>query len=178
MVQIKGGTKLEAALREISRKVKKAATVDIGLLEGSTESDGTSSPMVGALQEFGTKSIPPRPFMRNAVTKNQDKWGPNLATNLVNNNYDADKALGLLGAEIVGEIQQEINDMQAPPLSPITVMLRGMKSNDQSLVVTGKTVGEAAQRVAEGKTNYGASAKPLIEHGDLLRNIDFVVKGK
>ena len=77
---------------------------------------------------------------------------------------------------IKGQLQQSIIDTNEPALSPVTVMLRGMKSNDQSLVVTGKTVGEAAARVAAGKTNYGASTKPLIDSGNLLNAVDYTVK--
>jgi len=51
-----------------------------------------------------------------------------------------------------------------------------MRSHDQALVVTGKTVGEAAERVANGDDNYGASTKPLIDSGHLLNSVDYEVK--
>ena len=172
-MQIKGGDKLEAALKRISANVKKAATVDVGFLEGSTEADGTSIPMIAAIQEFGAPkaAIPPRPFFRNAIEKNSGRWPTNLATALKATEYDGARALDLIGQEIQEEVQELIRDLTSPALSPITVMLRGMRSNDQSLVVTGKTVGEAAERVAAGKTNYGASTKPLVDSGALLNSV-------
>jgi hypothetical protein len=54
-------------------------------------------------------------------------------------------------------------------------MLRGMRSKDANLKVTGATVGEAARRVADGDDNYGASAKPLVDSGILLKSISYKV---
>ena len=173
-VQIKGGDKLEAYLREMSKKVTTAATVSVGFPEGSTESDGTSTPMVAAFQEFGTGSIPPRPFMRPTVANKSDEWAERLGAALVHTSYDAKASLTILGATMAVDFYDAIADLQTPALSPITVMLRGMKS--KGVVVTGATVGEAAKRVAQGKTNYGASTKPLIDTGDMQSNITSVVE--
>jgi hypothetical protein len=177
-MEIKGGAKLEAYLKELAAKVEKAASVDVGFMEGATEADGTSVAMIAAIQEFGapTRGIPPRPFFRNAIQKNADKWGPNLGTALATNQFDASKALGLVGKEIEEEIQESIVNTMQPPLSAVTVMLRGMRGHDPDLVVTGKTVGEAAQRVREGKTTYGAPTKPLIDSGTMLNSITHRVR--
>jgi hypothetical protein len=74
----------------------------------------------------------------------------------------AEALMEQLGALMAADIQKTISEINAPALSPITIMLRGMRSHDSSLVVTGKTVGEAARRVANGDTNYGATTKPLV----------------
>lgn len=175
-VEIKGGDKLDAYLREMSKKVTSAATVSVGFPEGSTESDGTSTPMVAAIQEFGApnRGIPPRPFMRPTVANKSDEWAERLGAALVHTSYDAKASLTILGATMAVDFYDAIADLQSPALSPITVMLRGMKS--KGVVVTGKTVGQAAKRVAEGKTNYGASTKPLIDTGDMQSNITSVVE--
>jgi hypothetical protein len=178
MGAIKGGDKLVAALAKISAGVSKPATLSVGFLEGATEPDGTSIPMIAAIQEFGAPKakIPPRPFFRNMVAAKSPEWPKAVGDLLKETDYDAVKTLGQAGEGIKGQLQQSIIDTNEPALSPITVMLRGMKSNDQSLVVTGKTVGEAAERVAAGKTNYGASTKPLIDSGNLLNAVDYTVK--
>jgi len=175
---IKGGDKLDAYLKQLSAKVSKAATLNVGFMAGSTEPDGTSTPMIAAINEYGAPraKIPPRPFFRNAINKNSEKWGPNLAVLLKRYDFDANAALEVLGDEIIGEVQESITEMFSPALSPITIMLRGMKANDTSLRVTGKTVGEAAARVAAGKTNYGAPTKPLIDTGTMQRNVTKLVK--
>lgn len=53
MVTIKGGDKLASVLAEIATNASKASSVNIGFLEGSTYPDGTSLPMVAAIQEYG-----------------------------------------------------------------------------------------------------------------------------
>lgn len=50
---VSGGNKFAAALRDINANIDKASSVDVGFLEGATEPDGTSIPMIAAIQEFG-----------------------------------------------------------------------------------------------------------------------------
>lgn len=178
MATIKGGEKLAAALAKISQGVSKPATLSVGFLEGSTEPDGTSIPMIAAIQEFGAPKaqIPPRPYFRNMVAAKSPEWPKAVGGLLKDNDYDAEKTLGQTGEGIKGQLQQSIIDTMEPALSPVTVMLRGMKSNDQNLVVNLTVVEEARARVAAGKTNYGASTKPLIDTGNMLNSVDYVVK--
>lgn len=178
MAVIKGGNKLAAALKKISANASKKATLSVGFLEGSTYPDGTSLPMVAALQEFGAPkvNIPPRPFFRNMVAAKSPSWPAAVGELLKDNDFDAEKTLSQVGEGIKFQLQESIIETNEPALSPVTVMLRGMKSHDQSLVVSGKTVGEAAERVRAGLTNYGASDKVLDETGHMLDSVDFTVK--
>ena len=178
MAVIKGGDKLVAALNKIARNVSKPATLQVGFPEGATGSDGEPLALRAVINEFGAPSrgIPPRPFFRNMIAAKSGEWPMAVGELLVDNNYDAEKTLGMVGESIAGQLQDSIIDTMEPALSPVTVMLRGMKSNDSSLVVTGKTVGEAAARVAAGKTNYGASTKPLVDSGDMLNGVKSIVK--
>lgn len=174
---ISGGGKLEARLREIAAKLGKAATLRVGFLEGAIYPDGTSVPMVAAIQEFGAPSagIPPRPFFRTMVAEKSGRWGDVVALNLKANDFDAKRALALVGDGIKGQLQQSIVDTMGPPLSPITLMLRKMRSEDQGLIVSGKTVGEAAARVAAGESTAGVSTKPLVDSGHLRNSADYEV---
>lgn len=154
-------------LDEINRRLEafKTKTIQAGILGGTYE-NGTNIAYVGAIQEYGAPDarIPPRPFMRSTVAARQGEWRRTLAANIARvaaGEMSADDLMNVVGARMAADIQTTIGEMDSPPLSPITVMLRGMRSHDRSLVVTGKTVGEAAQRVADGETNYGASDKPL-----------------
>lgn len=178
MSAVKGGDKLAAALAKISAGVSQPATLSVGFLEGATEPDGTSIPMIAAIQEFGAPkaNIPPRPFFRTMVAAKSPEWPKAVADLLKANNYDAVKTLGQTGEGIKGQLQESIIDTMEPALSPVTVMLRGMRSNDQSLVVNRTVVEEARARVKAGLTNYGASTKPLIDSGNLLNAVDYTVK--
>jgi hypothetical protein len=59
MTQVKGGGKLAQRFREISNRLSSAKAVKIGFLENSTYPDGTSLPMIAAVNEFGgTVKVP------------------------------------------------------------------------------------------------------------------------
>jgi len=180
--------RLQRQIEKIARKLEASAEVlgkkevKVGVLEGAYE-DGTPYAYVAAIQEYGAPavSIPPRPFFRPTIAENRDQWGEFMAdgaARVIAGEAKVEDVLGLLGADAAGQIQKTISQVTAPKLSPITVMLRGMRGNDPSLVVTGKTVGEAAARVAEGKTNYGADDKPLHDSGMLQANITHLVVDK
>ena len=177
MNAITGGDKLAAKLRQISERVNGKATLRVGFLEGSTYPDGTSVPMVAAIQEFGAPKagIPPRPYFRNLIAAKSGTWGDAVGNLLPANGYDATKTLGQAGEGIKGQLQKSIKDTMEPALSPVTLMLRKMRSEDQSLVVTGKVVGEAAQKVADGEDYGGVSTKPLVDSGHLMNSADYEV---
>ncbi|TAL90908.1 MAG: hypothetical protein EPN62_00800 [Candidimonas sp.] len=173
-----GGEALRQRLRDFAKKFKANTEVRVGFLEGSTYPDGTSVPMVAAIQNFGAPeaSIPARAFFSDMVKEKSPEWGEKLAKLLELNDYDVQKSLSLMGKGIKGQLQQAIINTDSPQLSKITLMLRKMRSEDQGLVVTGKTVGEAARRVAEGESTAGVSTKVLDDTGHLIQSVDYEVK--
>lgn len=180
VTRVKGGDKLAAALKKIAKGLKRPGSLQVGFMEDAKYPDGTSVAMVAAIQNFGAPraGIPPRPFFSNMVQEKSPGWPKAIVDNLKESNYDTGMALDRVGQGIVAQLQQSIIDTYDPPLSPVTVMLRGMKANDPGLVVTGKTVAEARQRVKEGKTNYGAPTKPLVDTAHMLRSVTHRVKLK
>lgn len=150
----------------------------VGFLSDATYPDGTSVALVASIQEFGAPKagIPPRPFMRATVAAKSSTWGEAVAANLKAHDYDAATALDAVGMGIEGQIRDQIIATDTPPLSPVTLMLRKMRSEDQSLVVTGKVVGEAAARVAAGESTAGVSTAVLRDSGHLLNSLDHEVK--
>ncbi len=133
MAEIKGGSKLQARLAEIAQNAKNAATVSVGFLEGSRYSDGTSVPMVAAVQEYGSTRagrshkviIPPRPFFRTAIKEESPHWPDDVAALLKAHDYDAKATLTDMGEEISAEIKVSINEWQVPPNAPATVAKKG-----------------------------------------------------
>lgn len=176
-----GGKKLEKALADMSRGVGKAATVKVGFLAGATYANGTPVAMVAAIQNFGApaRGIPPRPFFSNMIADKSSEWGPAVGDLLKANDFDAERSLEQVGQGIAGQLRQSIIDTNDPPLSPVTLMLRKMRTDNPDLVVTGKTVGEAARRVADGDSYGGVSTKPLVdigpEGGHMLQSVDYKV---
>lgn len=159
MVALSGGGKLDAALAKIAAKLTSAATVDVGFQSGAKYPDGTPVAMVAAVNEFGAPSRgqPPRPFFRNAIAKNSAKWAPNIATALRANDYDATKALNIVGKEIQEEVQQSIIDLVSPSLAPSTIKA---KSRGRVKKIAGVMGPE----------------KPLVDTGVMLRSVTHIVK--
>lgn len=178
MVALSGGKKFEAAMRQLARKIAKPATLRVGFLEGATYPDGTPVALVAAIQNYGAPRarIPARPFFSNMIENKKGEWPKAIAGVLKAEDYDVDKTLRITGEAISGQLRQSIIDTNAPPLSPVTLMLRKMKSQNPDLVVTRKTVGEAAARVAAGESTAGVSTKPLIWSSHLINSVDYEVK--
>lgn len=124
---IRGGSKLEAKLKEIGEKVAAGTMVRVGFLEGATYPDGTKFALVAAIQNFGApaRGIPPRPFFTNMVSAKAHEWGPALANVLKARDYDAPSSLLLLGDAIKGQLEQSIRDTNAPPLADATIERKG-----------------------------------------------------
>lgn len=172
MATIKGGDKLKATLAALSRKVGRGAALRVGFLEGSTYPDGTSLPMVAAVQNFGSpaKGIPPRPFFTNMVADKSPGWGPALGRILDANDLDAEKSLRLMGEGIKGQLQQAIVDTNAPANSPVTDLLK------QRFPMGGHTFADlqdARRDVANGET--APAGKPLVWTSHMLNSVDYEV---
>jgi hypothetical protein len=178
---LKGGKKLEAHLAKLSQQIDKAAKVKVGFLSGATYSDGTPVAMVAAIQNFGApaRGIPPRPFFSNMVADKSHEWGPAIGTLLRDNGMNSEVALEQLGQGIAGQLRESIVNTNEPPLSPVTLMLRKMRTENPNLVVTAATVGQAARLVAAGEPYGGVSTKPLVdigpEGGHMLQSVDYQV---
>lgn len=123
---------------------KPKITLEAGFLEGVTYSDGMSVPMVASLNEFGTYNIPPRPFFRNAINKNSDKWGKIFLQGM--QKQGARNAFGLLGERIRRDVIQSINDTNEPPNSPVTIARKG---SSKPLVDTGLMRASVNYRIKE-----------------------------
>nr|DAH84743.1 MAG TPA: virion morphogenesis protein [Caudoviricetes sp.] len=144
MVAFTGGDKLLARLAEIAEGVSKASSVEIGFLDGSTYPDGTSVPLVAAMNEFGTEKSPSRPFFRGMVEAKSEEWPDAVGDLLVANGYDADKTLGQTGAAIKGQLQGAIVEYEGPPLSEATIARKG---SDKQLIDTSVMLNSVDWRV-------------------------------
>ena len=146
--RIEGGDKLAVALAKLATKVKRAGTLEVGFMEGATYPDGTSVALVAAVNEFGrpAKGQPPRPFFRGMVARGEGRWGGELGKLLTAADYDAPRALAIMGEQLEGELKQSIADLTSPALAPSTVAAKGF---DKPLVDTGHMLNSATHRVKE-----------------------------
>lgn len=125
MAQIIGGDRVAAALQEISRMLGDGGGVRVGFLERATYPDGTPVAAVAAWQNYGTGTIPPRPFFSNMVAAKSPEWGAAIGGLLVANNYNLRRVLELTGAAIQGQLKESIIQTNAPPLAPSTIKRKG-----------------------------------------------------
>ena len=125
MVEISGGRGLEDALKSLAGKVKNAATVRIGFLEGATYPDGTPVGLVAAMLEYGTSKMPPRPFFRQMISEKSSEWPNAIAELLQDNDFDAKKTLTQVGEGIKGQLQEKITTYSGPGLAESTIKRKG-----------------------------------------------------
>lgn len=96
----------------------------VGIFESAKYDDGTPVAQVAFWQEFGTAKIPMRPFLRNAIAKNERKWGDSVKTALIGTN-DGEKALKMLGEIMRGDIVLSLTNLNTPPNAPSTIKQKG-----------------------------------------------------
>lgn len=152
----------------------------VGWFETSKYPDGMQVAEVAQMQEFGTKTIPARPFMRPAIIKNQNKWQDvinKVSAQVVKGNMTAVSAMDVITEVAATDIVEEIKAVTSPPLSPITIGLR--KYKQQGRTITGRTVGEVAERLKDGTLDLsGVSTKPLNDTGHMIATLTIHVEEK
>lgn len=179
MAEVKGGDKLEAALRQMADKLGKASRVKVGFLEGATYPEGgLTVATIAALQNFGAPEagIPARPYFTNMVAEQKSGWGEKFATVLKAVDYDADKSLELMGVGIAGQLREAIVNLNEPALSPVTLLLRQRFSDHVDIEFS--DVQQARHDVASGEVPdvTATQAKPLVWTGHMLASVDSEVE--
>lgn len=96
------------------------AHVRVGVLEGSKYPDGTNVAQVAFWNEYGTRTSPPRPFIRDTIKNEKQAWVA-LATKAIRMGYTVEHMLGLVGAQMQTDIQHSIMTWTSPPNSAYTV---------------------------------------------------------
>lgn len=178
MATMRGGEGFSEKLAAIAEAIGDGAKLRVGFLENAKYPNGTPVAMVAAIQDFGAPraGIPPRPFFRNMIAAKQAEWPGAIAELLKDNDYNTQVTLDQAGYGIEGQLRESIIDTNQPPLSPVTLMLRKMKSQDQTLVVTRGTVAIARARVEAGESTAGVSTKTLIETSHMINSTGHEVK--
>lgn len=175
------GVNLREKLAEIVKKLDEGEVLKVGFLEGATEeSNGqlVSVAMIAAIQNFGAPAvgIPPRPFFSNCIKENSQNWGKLVAATMKSTGYNVHYSLLQAGEVIAAELKESISDIYSPPLSPVTLLLREMKSKGgANFSINGTVVAEARARVKAGEVATGVSTKPLIDSGQMQQAVDYEV---
>lgn len=149
----------------------------VGWFETAKYEDGTPVGYVAAIQELGSpaRSIPPRPFMRPAQIKNEQKWRETAnasVTDVLAGKMKPRDAWENLALQVEGDVLQAIVDVDSPALSPLTLALRKWKKMNKDEKVTGKIVGMVAKMLKAGEIDTsGVSIKPLNDTGHMIATL-------
>lgn len=130
MATIKGGKKLEDALKELGRKLSVSGTLQVGFLADAKYPDGTQVAMVAAINNFGAPAagIPARPFFTKTVKDKSPEWPQELGHILVANNLNAETSLKLMGKHIQEQIVDSIENGPWEPNAESTIRGKGFDS--------------------------------------------------
>lgn len=129
----------------------RGAVARIGLLSKSGKSKKSNASIVeiGFYNEFGTKDIPARPFIRTTADENRTKYVSlfkSEATKIFQGRSTTRRSLELIGLRAQADVRKKIKSIKTPPNAASTIRQKG-------------------------------SDNPLIDDGTMLRAVDFEVKG-
>lgn len=121
---LKGGDRL---MRRLGELAKARGVVRAGILEDATNYE-TKEPIApyAAANEFGTTGIPARPFLRNTIQREGEKWCRGLERAIANGRSVRD-ALTLTGMQMAADIQATIKSDMPPPNAPATIRAKTKK---------------------------------------------------
>ncbi len=132
-------------MKEISDK----PFTKIGILgKGESDEEGVTVLEYGSYNEFGTKDIPERSYIRSTIDERKRRiFGKafNLQESIFLGKMSIEKALGIMGTLIKGNIVQKIVDLRSPANADSTLRAKG-------------------------------SSNPLIDSGRLRQSIDYEVE--
>jgi len=126
---------------KIIREMKQAAelTVEVGVQAGETTEDGKADlAAVASINEFGTDTIPSRPFMRESFDQNIgkiDKFMQDAGGKIVAHQISARQGLELVGYEMTGIIQKKIVDGPWVPNTPATIRQKKNEKDKNSPLI-------------------------------------------
>ena len=156
-----GGERLNDVLRK-AKAARGVNRISVGIQGGETYDDAERTPvaMVGFWNNFGTDTIPARPFAQQGNARIERGIGAQIRNGIDPQTMVIDRPLAdRLGEYAAGEWQQAITDIREPPNAEITVHGGWMRSKTGKLFyVVGKQ-----------------STNPLINNGRLRKSVSWQV---
>lgn len=145
--------------------------VDVGFFSKDQYPDGTYVATVAFWNEFGTKSSPPRPFMRTAIEDHKKEWAKTLGSALSHTDGDIPKSLEFAGMKMQADIQDSIIHGDFEKNSPLTNLLKDRFPKGD---YTPEDFLTAVRNTESGET--GPDGKPLVWTGKMLQSVTYQVE--
>lgn len=180
-------------LRE-AEKLRKKPFVKVGVTQAKGSKlrpDGKKTTAdIAQIHEYGAPDagIPERSFIRSTVNKNQAKYD-NHIEKLRDQIFDAntgmttERALGLIGQEVSGDIKNTIRNGIQPGLKPATIRRKNAGEiakatahlNASPSAKDFSKAGSARNERAQTLVDTGGESTPLIDTGQLVGSISYEV---
>lgn len=132
------------------------AYVTVGVHEDAGSYPGGSPTVaeVALWNEFGTRYIPERSFLRSTIDENSaliDRWREEAISKIIAGKWSVEKALEALGFRVQVLVQNKIRSNVPPPNAPATVAQKAKYGvPPQTLINTGLMLRSVAYRVVLG----------------------------
>lgn len=152
----RGGDKLAAALKMLDGEVVEVGWFPAAKYESGPDA-GKPVAMVATEQEFGTGTIPPRPFMRTTIAEQSGAWAKiaeKLSRAVLRGESNPGDLPEMIGARVAGDVRKKISSITSPPLSEGTITRR------------------------QANKSGAKSAKPLVDTGRMLATLTHMVTKK
>ena len=117
---------------------------------GRTKKAGLNMAQIAAANEFGTKTIPSRPFLRPAIDENATKITRAITgqyNKIMDQESTIENSLGLIGVLVENLIKRKIRSIYTPPNSPQTI---ARKKSSKPLIDFGQMVQSVRRKVVLG----------------------------
>lgn len=134
-----------ASLKRLEKQLENKQRVRGGVLSNQEYENGTSLLEVAFTQEFGSKQIPARSFVRSTFDENVQTY-KNMVKGYLKNGLAVSQILEIVGVKLAGDIQEKISSIQNPPLSQKTIERRKNKTT-KPLVATGTLLSSISYEV-------------------------------
>jgi len=122
-------------MRELKRTDKsfvkvgvQAGTMHNPSSKGSKPKDTTDMVKIAIANEFGTKTIPERSFLRSTTDDQQRNLGVMKAQavrKITAGKTNVKRELKTIGTYLGGEVKKKIKNLRTPPNSPVTIARKG-----------------------------------------------------
>lgn len=142
---------VEKMCERLKKELATAKGVKAGYFKGNAYPNGWEYAKNALTQEFGsqTNNIPPRPFMRNAVDKDEGKWG-RIFQDQMERELPLFQCLKQVGIAMQNSIAASIDRMEEPPNAPSTIRQKG---SAHPLIDMGRLKNSAAYEVIKNDTH-------------------------
>ncbi len=127
----------------LKRSLEKPPSAVVGVIKGTGAHSGkfgnsATVAEVAWFNEYGTKNIPSRPFLRTTINRHHKKYTDLIASGLImylTGKISRQKVQAKIGFTAQADVKKEITEWETPPNAELTIALKG---SSQPLIDTGQ----------------------------------------